>query len=262
MTGRPAWATRVFEEQHRVWPAWAESMGGARDLVAMLTEWLQLAPGGRVLDLGCGSGREVVALAELGFRCTGIDASEALVARARRRAEAAQVSDRASFYARDAAEIADLGMFDGVLMLDSTLAVLEAAGHDAIASTATRQLDAGGWFVVEQLNRERFEDVDDAFVVESPAVGPGRTERHYLWDSSADLLTDRVTWWSPEGAPHPLPTQLLKLRSAADLERKLSALGLEQVSLRRSGPSGWPEASQSVRDALAVIVAGRRSVDA
>jgi glycine/sarcosine N-methyltransferase len=42
-------------------------------------------PGAHVLDAGCGTGRYSVALAELGFKVTGIDASPEQVAEARKR---------------------------------------------------------------------------------------------------------------------------------------------------------------------------------
>ena len=46
---------------------------------------------GCVLDLACGPGRHVTALAKRGFRVTGVDLSYALLQKARSRARAAQV---------------------------------------------------------------------------------------------------------------------------------------------------------------------------
>ncbi len=56
-------------------------------------EALALPRGGSVLDVGCGTGADVLALAHLlgeGGRAVGVDASEAMVAEARRRASAAR----------------------------------------------------------------------------------------------------------------------------------------------------------------------------
>ena len=49
--------------------------------------YLELAAGLDVLELGCGTGRVAVPLAEAGLRVTGVDLSPAMLARARERAE-------------------------------------------------------------------------------------------------------------------------------------------------------------------------------
>src|SRR5688572_20558593 len=56
-----------------------------------LREMVPLEPGAAVLDLACGWGRHSIALARAGFRVTGLDLSETLLARARKRATAASV---------------------------------------------------------------------------------------------------------------------------------------------------------------------------
>ncbi|MEV1289679.1 class I SAM-dependent methyltransferase [Micromonospora sp. NPDC049679] len=43
-------------------------------------------PGARVLDAGCGTGRVAVRLAELGYRCVGVDLDDSMLAEARRAA--------------------------------------------------------------------------------------------------------------------------------------------------------------------------------
>ena len=53
------------------------------DLQALLTRYF--SPGGRTVDIGCGSGREVAWLAANGFAAIGYDASDGLLAEARAR---------------------------------------------------------------------------------------------------------------------------------------------------------------------------------
>jgi SAM-dependent methyltransferase len=50
--------------------------------------------GGPLLELGCGTGRALIPLAEAGYDVTGIELSPAMLARAQSRAEAAGVADR------------------------------------------------------------------------------------------------------------------------------------------------------------------------
>ena len=55
------------------------------------------APPGRALDLGCGTGRASIYLAQRGWTCDGVDFIPAAVDLARERALAAGVGDRTSF---------------------------------------------------------------------------------------------------------------------------------------------------------------------
>jgi ubiquinone/menaquinone biosynthesis C-methylase UbiE len=79
---------------------------------ALTLELLELRPGTRVLDVGCGTGEEVRAIASRTGCAVGIDASRALVEEARRRTA---TDLEATFRVADALDLpfADAG-FDGV----------------------------------------------------------------------------------------------------------------------------------------------------
>ncbi len=64
---------------------------------------------GRALDLGCGTGTNVVYLARHGWDAVGVDFSPKAVALARRRAREAGMTDRARFLVADATRLPDLG---------------------------------------------------------------------------------------------------------------------------------------------------------
>ena len=53
------------------------------DDVAFLVRTLDLAPGARILDAGCGTGRHSIALARRGFCMTGVDCSRGMWDQAR-----------------------------------------------------------------------------------------------------------------------------------------------------------------------------------
>jgi SAM-dependent methyltransferase len=81
-------------------------------------QWAMLGPlaGKRVLDVGCGVGRETVELAQRGARVMAADLSPALVATARRRADDAGVADRIEFKVGAAEDLVPEGeRFDVVI---------------------------------------------------------------------------------------------------------------------------------------------------
>jgi SAM-dependent methyltransferase len=60
--------------------------------VDFLIEHLHLVPGMRVLDVGCGTGRHAVELSKRGYRVTGVDISNGMLAEARKAAVGAGVT--------------------------------------------------------------------------------------------------------------------------------------------------------------------------
>jgi cyclopropane fatty-acyl-phospholipid synthase-like methyltransferase len=118
-----------------------------------LTEMLMLAPGAEVLDLACGWGRHSVELARAGFRVTGLDLSETLLARARKRAAKAEI--QVDLVRGDMREIPWTGRFDAVLSLFSSLGYFLSDDEDLRVLRAAREaLRPGGFFVMETMHRD------------------------------------------------------------------------------------------------------------
>ncbi len=92
-----------------------------RDRQAAVLAWvdsLALAPGTRVLEIGCGAGLTAVALARCGFRVHAIDSVEAMVRQARQSAVESGVSDLLTVGIGDIYALAfDDASFDLVLAL-------------------------------------------------------------------------------------------------------------------------------------------------
>ena len=80
-----------------------------------LEPWLNVAPGTRVLDVGCGVGRWSRLLAARGALVTGIDLSATMVEQAKRRAAQGGLSERCRFMVQDTAALKTGERFDLVL---------------------------------------------------------------------------------------------------------------------------------------------------
>lgn len=112
MPGR--WAYNFLYRRGAPWE------GGPRDELVLLVESGRLDPssGSRAIDLGCGSGANVVFLAEHGFDSTGVDFSPVALGKARALAQAHGVADKTRFVEADLTEknIEGVdGMFDLVV---------------------------------------------------------------------------------------------------------------------------------------------------
>jgi ubiquinone/menaquinone biosynthesis C-methylase UbiE len=65
--------------------------------LARILRWLDLPPGSRVLDAGCGTGEHTIRLAERGYRCVGVDVSPHVLEQAAERARARGLSAGVDF---------------------------------------------------------------------------------------------------------------------------------------------------------------------
>jgi len=113
------------------------------------------AVGDPILELGCGTGRVLVPLAEAGFRVTGLDRSGPMLDAARAASAAAGVAARVTLHegAMSEADRAPGGPFGLVLApLDALLHAGDAAAQRATLEAARRAMDPRGQLVIDVVN--------------------------------------------------------------------------------------------------------------
>lgn len=107
-------------------------------------------PGGRYLDIGCGTGNYTIALQGMGLHLEGIDPSQEMLTKAREKAPSAiwhqGVAERLPF---------EDGTFDGVL---ATLTLHHWSDMAAGIAEAARVLRPGGHFVTFTSDKEQMEN--------------------------------------------------------------------------------------------------------
>jgi SAM-dependent methyltransferase len=110
--------------------------------------------GGPILELGAGTGRISVPLAEAGYRVTAVDIDPAMLARARDRARVAGTAsqDRIEFVEADllGLELPAAGTFRlAIIALNSLFLLASRSGQRDAFATMARHLSAGGLAVAD-----------------------------------------------------------------------------------------------------------------
>lgn len=116
---------------------------------------LALVVGDPILELGCGTGRLLVPLAEAGHRVTGLDLSEPMLDGAATTTAAADVSSRVTLHhgSMTEADAAPGGPFGLVVVaLNGLLHLPTAAAQRETLAAARRALDPRGQLVIDVLN--------------------------------------------------------------------------------------------------------------
>jgi predicted TPR repeat methyltransferase len=167
------------------------------EIVSQLERWDVVLSGSRVLDIGCGIGRLLVALAPKVRRATGVDVSAEMVKVAQRRCAAYSNVTVLKGDGRGLAELRDES-FDLAIAVDS-FPYLRQSGYPLVEkffAESARVLERGGHFVI--LNYSYAEDDDaDASEVRTLAEQNGfevidaGSRPFELWDGLAFHLQKR-----------------------------------------------------------------------
>ena len=127
-----------------------------KEEVEFLIDQFQLPHGASILDMGCGTGRHSVALAQHGFAVTGVDLSEHMLEKARSRAVAANT--HVAFIQGDATTFRSEPVFDAAIGLCEGAMGLLGQGDDPIERDLTvlqnihAALKPNGQLIVNALN--------------------------------------------------------------------------------------------------------------
>ncbi|MFD8203192.1 SAM-dependent methyltransferase [Streptomyces sp. NPDC003470] len=162
------------------WDSQEDSTGleeAANRLTDMMIERLQVRPGARVLDIGCGLGGPALRLAQVtGVEVVGVSVSRKQVDKANLLAEEAGLSGKVSFQHGDAMNLPfDDASFDAVWMLES---VMQMPDRAAALKEAARVLRPGGRLALtdnyerETISAERrpvIEGILKRYLTQSPA---------------------------------------------------------------------------------------------
>ena len=202
--------------------------GDVSDVGATVEAVAQLAGGGAVLELGVGTGRLAIPLAQRGLEVHGIDASPAMLERLAAKAGAAGVDVHAHHGDFADVDVTTPGGFAVVLVAFNTLFNLpDAAAQRRCLRGVAERLRPGGHLVVE------------AFVPEPDAASPGgavtptviEPDRVVLQvtqsDPGAQTVTGSVVSITEEGIR--LRPWRIRWATPAELDGMAAEAGLERA---------------------------------
>ncbi|ONH25358.1 SAM-dependent methyltransferase [Pseudofrankia asymbiotica] len=143
----PDWYRTFFTElPNEFWRRAATPEWTVAD-VDFIVSRLGLAPGSRILDAPCGSGRHSLLLAARGHRVTGVDISPEAVTHAR--AAAATAGLDVDFTVGDMRDVPRTGAFDTALCLGNSFGYLDPAGTAQFVSALAGAVRPGGGLVID-----------------------------------------------------------------------------------------------------------------
>lgn len=188
----------LYDWAYRLWAPW-DAVGVRSDLVDLL-EGGAVTPDRypRAIDLGCGTGANVVHLAACGFEAWGVDFSEVAIRKANERAARAGVD--AHFVVADLTSDSTPGLagsFDFLIDF-GTLDDLRGPDRMAMADTATRLSRSGSKFLefcfygaTEELPAFSFKGTS-----RMSHIAPGEMEDLFGADWTLETFTDHEAYKS------------------------------------------------------------------
>ena len=144
------------------------------------------APGGAVLDLGCGPGDYIDVLSKGGYRGVGIDSSETMIAQA-------QAQKQGTFHHLSFAEISQLEMaaargFACAYCVGNSLSYLPEDSLGQFLNDVQVLLNASGHFILQVVNWDKLYQIRSSDFPVNP-ISEGRTfHRRYEWINHARVI--------------------------------------------------------------------------
>lgn len=148
----------------------------------------RLSPGSRVLDVGCGAGRQSIALARAGYSVVGVEKSELFFQEARKRAVSAEVD--IEFINADVRDLVLDTDFDAAVSFYSAFGYHSDEDNRKVLAVVTRALRLDGRFILDITNRDAVANVErevkvtrvnDLEVIKENTFDPFTSRRRLDW---------------------------------------------------------------------------------
>ncbi|HAT8890278.1 TPA: methyltransferase domain-containing protein [Legionella pneumophila subsp. pneumophila] len=201
---------------------------------ALIEKLLKMQGSKTILDMTCGTGSQVLYLAQHGYKITGSDLSPALIDSARNKAKKMNLS--IPFIVGDMRTI-NVGKFDAVITIFSAIGHLNKSDFEIMLQNIRHNLNDGGIYIFDIFNLQALTDeVIKNFVMDINSVVDGvtfRNQQNSEIDRENGLLIshDKYTI-TKEGSKEEYHTNTFSLQiyTAQELQNLLEKNGFEVLN--------------------------------
>lgn len=224
------WPVAFFDDDYlKIYrPTFTEER--TRQEVDFIAGTLDLAPGARVLDLACGTGRHAIGMAGRGYRVTGVDFNASYLEIAAADAAQAGAGENVRFAQADMRALAYAAEFDAVYSYFTSFGYFSDAENETVIEGIACALAPGGRFMLEMMNR------DHLLVRGQQRTWNQRPDGALLMEEvSLDLETSRVLsrqiLIDPQGGPQVTKSYSLRAYTCGELRALLARHGLQATGV-------------------------------
>jgi SAM-dependent methyltransferase len=217
------WYEEFFDDRYfAFFDELAQGRATAEADVEFIERALDLQAAGRILDVGCGFGRHAVPLAARGFRVTGVDLSERMLAAAEQLAHSRSVAP--VLVRRDMRDLSGLGPFDACVCLYTVLGVFEHDAEDLKVLRAIHDvLVPGGRLLLDLSNSPGVSRHWPGDLWKETPIGIRRARTSY--DPLTARLTTEHSIYHPDGRREILPTSVVRMYAPHEVAAMLREAG-------------------------------------
>ena len=191
-----------------------------RRTVRRLLEQTDLEDGARVLDLGSGSGELAFGLAQHGFRVTGVELHDALVAECREIAEERGLA--CEFIASDMFSFETSGSFDLIVSINTSFGYGSDQQNRELIASALDWLAPGGRLYLDTV----VADEAEGFGLWQDELAGGTLHVDNVWDDEESTMISSPWWVAPNGEIHTAETpERVRIYSIEEIETMLRDAG-------------------------------------
>jgi cyclopropane fatty-acyl-phospholipid synthase-like methyltransferase len=230
----------------------------AQSEIPFIEAALSLEPESRILDLGCGSGRHAILLAQKGYRVTGIDYSEGSLEIAR--GEARRQGLDITFRQQDMRTLDEVSSYDAVLVMDCAFGLFDDDENEDVFARVAQSLKPGGGVLLNLFNPYYMAAHQG---VRHEVDGSRDFIRHYQFDvQQGRVIDDILCIDAAAGVREAIPTKSYRAYTIPELQRMADSCGIGKLEVYGHDTAFRPllDKPLDVANCMMMYVVGRKAI--